>query len=77
MHKNAILNMLDSHDVSSEHLVLFKEKLKDKNFTELQCDKLLVKLGYEPLFSFEEDEEDYDYGYDSYEKTIHKTFEEV
>jgi hypothetical protein len=74
MHKDAVLKMLKDVGLSDEHMVLFKEKLKDKNFTETQCDKLLTKYGYETIFSFDEDDEDFDNGFDSYEKTHHKTY---
>lgn len=72
MHIDAVLNMLKANGVSNEDIKQFKEKLKDKNFTETKCDKLLIKLGYEPIFSFDEDDDDYEYEYDSYEKNQHK-----
>lgn len=78
MEKKSILNVLKSNDITDEHIKLFSEKLKDKNFGIDQCDKLLVKLGYEKLFSFDDDfeEDDFD-SYDDFEPISHKkTFEE-
>lgn len=63
MHKESILYILKSNDVSKEHLDIFKNKLKDKNFTIDDCDILLEKLNYEKLFNPEvyEDEEYIEY----------------
>lgn len=74
MEKKSILNILKSNDIALEHIELFSEKLKDKNFSLDQCDKLLVKLGYEKLFSFDDDfenEDDYD-AFDYFEPISHK-----
>ncbi len=73
MEKSSILYILESNDISEEHMALFKEKLKDKKMTLDDCDKLLVKLGYEKLFlvddEYEEDDESYD---DDFEPIRHK-----
>ncbi len=71
MQKDSILYILDQHGVSEEDLKVFAEKLKkEKNFTIADCDKLLMKMGYEKVFAddddFEEDDMD---GFTPYEKT--------
>ena len=53
MERNSILYLLQSQDLTEKKIDLFREKLKDKNFTIDDCDKLLRKLGYENMFSFE------------------------
>lgn len=76
MQKDSILYILSSSGVSSEDLKLFESKLKDKKFTIEDCDKLLVKLGYEKVFVVDDDFDNYDDEDDdefvSYEKTKHK-----
>jgi hypothetical protein len=47
--------MLKSHGVDEEHLAMFHLKLRDKSFTVDDCDKLLAKLGYEKLFTVEDE----------------------
>lgn len=56
MQKDSIIFMLRSHGVSEDDLAMFSLKLRDKSFTVDDCDKLLVKLGYEKLFTVEDDE---------------------
>ncbi len=60
MQKESILYILTNHGVSEEHLKLFSTKLKEKNFTIADCDRLLVKLGYEKVFTEDEESEDED-----------------
>lgn len=73
MEKSSILYILGSNDISEEHIMLFKEKLKDKKMTLDDCDKLLVKLGYEKLFLIDEDYDEDDEGYDDdFEPIRHK-----
>jgi hypothetical protein len=72
MEKNSILYILESNGIDGEHLALFKEKLKDKKFTLDDCDKLLVKLGYEKLFLLDEDYGEDDDEYDDFEPIRHK-----
>lgn len=55
MQKDSIIFMLKSHGVDEEHLAMFHLKLRDKSFTIDDCDKLLVKLGYEKLFILDEE----------------------
>ena len=55
MQKDSILFMLRSYGVSEEDMTAFSLKLRDKSFTVDDCDKLLVKLGYEKLFTIEEE----------------------
>jgi len=55
--KNSILYLLKSQDLEEKKLDLFREKLKDKNFTLEDCDKLLRKLGYSNIFTFQSDSE--------------------
>lgn len=57
MEKNSILYLLKSQDLEEKKLDLFREKLKDKNFTLEDCDKLLRKLGYSNIFTFQSDSE--------------------
>lgn len=74
MEKRSILNILESNGVNGNDMKLFNEKLKDKSFTIDHCDKLLVKLGYEKMFSFDDEsgfDEDYD-SYDDFEPMHHK-----
>lgn len=64
-----ILNVLISHEVSPEHIAYLKEKFKSKFFTVEDCDRELIKMGYEPVFVVDLDEEDDDFDYsDNYEK---------
>ena len=78
MQKESILYILTQHGVSEEDLKVFHDKLKkEKNFTIADCDKLLVKMGYEKVFT--DDDDDGDEGGDSYvpyEKTKHKHHED-
>jgi hypothetical protein len=71
MQKDSILYILDQHGVSKEDLKVFADKLKkEKNFTIADCDKLLVKMGYDKVFTEEEDFEDGDSdSFIPYEKT--------
>ncbi|MDX9743014.1 MAG: hypothetical protein RBT59_04290 [Arcobacteraceae bacterium] len=71
MQKDSILYILDQHGVSEEDLKVFAEKLKkEKNFTIADCDKLLIKLGYEKVFADDDECEDDDSdGFTPYEKT--------
>ncbi|MGB5867567.1 MAG: hypothetical protein WBG69_06825 [Arcobacteraceae bacterium] len=55
MQKDSIIFMLKSHGVNEEDLAAFSLKLRDKSFTVDDCDKLLVKLGYEKLFTIEDE----------------------
>ncbi len=73
MEKRSILNILKSSGVKEEDMVLFNDKLKDKRFTIDDCDKLLVKLGYEKLFVLDDEnfDEDYD-NYDDFEPIQHR-----
>lgn len=73
MEKKAILNVLKSNGVSEDHMKLFSEKLKDKKFSIDDCDKLLVKLGYEKLFSYEDEGSDDDeFDFDDFEPIQHR-----
>ena len=73
MQKDSILYILKGHGVSEDDLKIFSTKLKEKNFTTTDCDKLLVKMGYDTVFTEDEDMNDYDFdGFDPYEKTTHK-----
>lgn len=72
MEKSSILYILESNGVSNEHLVIFKEKLKDKKFSLEDCDKLLVKLGYEKLFLLDDEYEEDEDAYDDFEPIRHK-----
>jgi len=70
MQKESILYILKGHGVSEEDLKTFSLKLKEKNFTIADCDKLLLKLGYEKVFTEDEDSEDEDNdSFIPYEKT--------
>lgn len=64
MERNSILYLLRSQNLTEKKLDLFREKLKDKNFTLGDCDKLLQKMGYKSLFAidefYDEEEDDYD-----------------
>ena len=51
MHKENIMRKLKNHGVTEDDMITFKLKLKDKSFTTKDCDNVLVKLGYEKLFS--------------------------
>jgi len=77
MERKSILYVLESSGVSIEDMKIFKDKLKEKSFTIDDCDKLLVKLGYEKLFSFDDDFSDDEYGFEEFEPIKHKkTFDE-
>jgi len=79
MEKKSILFILESNGISKEHIDVFKEKLKDKKMTLDDCDKLLIKLGYERLFLIDEDydEEEEDNYNTEFERIPHKRiFEE-
>ncbi|MCI0501388.1 MAG: hypothetical protein L0Y61_06540 [Epsilonproteobacteria bacterium] len=70
MQKDSILYILDQHGVSEDDLKVFTEKLKkEKNFTIVDCDKLLVKMGYEKAFSDDDFDDDDSDDFASYEKT--------
>ena len=72
MEKNSILYLLKAQNLSEENLNLFREKLKDKSFTLEDCDKLLRKLGYPNIFTFENDLESDDEEYIEFEAISHK-----
>ena len=73
MEKSSILFILESNGISDEHIAVFKEKLKDKKMTLDDCDKLLVKLGYEKLFLIDDDYDDDEDNYDNdFEPIRHK-----
>ena len=73
MQKDSILYILKGHGVSEDDLKIFSTKLKEKNFTTTDCDKLLVKMGYDTVFTEDEDMNDDDFDRcDPYEKTTHK-----
>jgi len=74
MQKNSILYILDQHGVSEEDLKIFAERLKkEKKFTIADCDKLLIKLGYEKVFSDDDDfDDDGSDDFAPYEKTKSK-----
>lgn len=55
MQKDSIIFMLQAHGVNEEDMVAFSLKLRDKSFTVDDCDKLLVKLGYEKIFTIEDE----------------------
>ena len=58
MQKDSILYILKGHGVSEDDLKIFSTKLKEKNFTTTDCDKLLVKMGYDTVFTEDEDMND-------------------
>lgn len=70
MQKDSILYILKGHGVSEEDLKIFSLKLKEKNFTIADCDKLLLKMGYDKIFTDDEEVEDEDSNsFIPYEKT--------
>lgn len=70
MQKESILYILKGHGVSEEDLKIFSEKLKEKSFTTEDCDKLLIKMGYDKVFTDDEDSNDDDFDeFSPYEKT--------
>lgn len=70
MQKDSILYILKGHGVGEDDLKIFSLKLKDKNFTISDCDKLLIKMGYDKVFTDEEDGDiDDDDSFIPYEKT--------
>lgn len=73
--ENSVLNALRSSDVKEEDIAYLQEKFRGKFFNVEDCDKELIKLGYEPIFviDYEDDfDDDYDYDDDDYEKINHK-----
>lgn len=71
--KSSILNALRSCSVKQKDIDYLKQRFKNKGFTVEDCDKELVRLGYDPIFVVEYDEGDDDYyEYDSYEKRVTK-----
>jgi len=70
MQKDSIIFMLKAHGVSEEDLATFSLKLRDKSFTVDDCDMVLVKLGYDKLFTIEDDLSDQDENYDDYENDL-------
>lgn len=70
----SVLKVLKANDVKEEDIELLRKKFKTKFFNVEDCDKELVKLGYEPIFVVDyDDEEDDDYAdYDDYQKISHK-----
>jgi len=51
MQINNIIKKLKTHGVTEEDMITFTLKLRDKSFTIKDCDNVLVKLGYQRLFS--------------------------
>jgi|GEM_PF-5713295 len=72
MEKSSILYLLKAQNLSEEKLNLFREKLKDKSFTLEDCDKLLRKLGYSNIFTFQNDLERDEEEYIEFEPIPHK-----
>ncbi|MDD2698153.1 MAG: hypothetical protein PHF17_05045 [Arcobacteraceae bacterium] len=71
MQKESILYILTQHGVNEDDLKVFQDKLKkEKNFTIADCDRLLLKMGYDKVFTDDEelDDEEND-SYTPYEKT--------
>lgn len=71
MQKESILYILKGHGVNDEDLKVFSEKLKkEKNFTIADCDRLLQKMGYDKVFTDDDDIDDEDNdSFSPYEKT--------
>lgn len=67
---SSVINALRSNGVSDEHIEHLKKRCSGKFFDIELCDKELVKLGYDPIFmsDLDDDDEFDDYGYDDYEK---------
>jgi hypothetical protein len=72
MERNSILHLLRSQDLTEKKIELFREKLKDKNFTLDDCDKLLKKMGHKSLFSFEDEFYDDEDDYEDFEPILRK-----
>ena len=73
MQRDSILYLLKSQEIAEEKLDLFKQKLKDKNFTLDDCDKLLEKFGYEKIFTSSDDVfDEEENSYNEFEPIRHK-----
>ena len=74
MERNSILYLLRSQELTEKKIDLFREKLKDKNFTLEDCDRLLEKLGYKSMFTFDDDnyEDEEDNSYNEFEPISRK-----
>jgi hypothetical protein len=71
----SVLKVLKANDVKEEDIEFLRKKFKTKFFNVEDCDKELVKLGYDPIFVIDYDEEydDEEYDeYDDYQKISHK-----
>jgi hypothetical protein len=77
MKKDSILFILKNYGLEDSELELFTEKLKNKDFTLDSCDKLLVSMGYEKIFTAQEDEGDEDmYDFDNFQQIRRKVEEQ-
>lgn len=70
---NSVLNALKSSGVNQEDIDYLQKKFKTKFFNVEDCDRELIKLGYEPIFVLDLDddyEDDYeeDDDYEDYQK---------
>jgi len=77
--ESSVLNLLKDSDVKDSDIEFLQKKFKGKIFNVEECDKELVKLGYEPVFFTDYDEEDeYDNEYEDDYKKIHhrKSFDD-
>lgn len=74
--ERSVLNALKASDVKEEDIKFLQKKFTGKFFNVEECDKELIKLGYEPVFvlDFDEDEDDDDYDHDGYEKKHQKKY---
>jgi hypothetical protein len=74
--EKSVLNALRASDVTEEHIEYIQKKLNGKFFNVEDCDKELVKLGYEPIFVLDEDDFEDDFEDDGlgYEKIQHKKY---
>jgi|FLOH01.1.fsa_nt_gi uncharacterized protein YvpB len=75
--ERSVLNALKASDVKEEDIKFLEQKFKGKFFNVEECDKELVKLGYEPIFVIDYDEDDYyedDEYDDEYEKISQKKY---
>ncbi len=73
--ESSVLNALKASDVKEEDIAFLQKKFKGKFFNVEECDKELVKLGYEPVFviDYDDDNDEYDdYDDGEYEKIHHK-----
>jgi len=73
--ESSVLNLLKDSDVKDSDIEFLQKKFKGKIFNVEECDKELVKLGYEPVFftDYDEEEDEYDNEYeDDYKKNHHR-----